>query len=125
MSIDIANQASAYSGLIPLHARHNKSGSGTHKTIISDVGECGPEMECLVEYTCKHTPALNDFEIEVGCCIAVYSVKLNWRENAKPNAVHSFVDFNERLAMRHCDYLLNEHVEIEDRIADEIRGQLQ
>lgn len=102
----------------------NKSHKGTFKTTISDVGEAGPEMECLVEYKANHCPAEQTLDIEVLSVIAVYSVKLNWRENCCQNAVHSFVDFNERLACRHCDYLLNEHVEIEDRVADEIRQSL-
>jgi hypothetical protein len=104
----------------PLHARRNKSGSATHKTTISDPGDCRT-FECLVEYSCKHTPALDNYEIEVGCCIAVYSVTLHYRENGREGSVDDIVHFNERLAMRHCDFLLNEHGDIEDRIAEEIR----
>jgi hypothetical protein len=106
---------------VPLHARPNKSGSGTHQTTITAQGRI---FDCRVEYTCKHTPSLDDYEIELGTTVEVYSVNLQWRKNGVNDPVTSAIDFNQRQACRHCDWILNEFEEVEDRIVQEIRDSL-
>jgi len=117
-----------YASEIPLHARRNKSGKGIHFSEIRDQGECGPTLCCWIEYSVKHTPALNDMQVDLGRVLEVdevyvtpvrygdYSTILKHNDVTLPPGPH-WVDT--------ANVLLSEHTGIRERIEEEVRLTLQ
>jgi hypothetical protein len=103
----------------------NKSRKSTHRTTVRDQGECGPVIDLEIEYTARHTPACNDLEIDLGCVVWIYGVKLIPVYYGDRSVVLCHPAIEVPYVTSHwiqaASVILNEHVAICERIEQEIR----
>ena len=105
----------------------NKSRTGTHLTTIRDQGECGPVIECLVEYEAKHCLPLGTIEIEVGNVIdvmAVYVESVGYGERSVIQQQDRHYIHPAYKWIDSSNVILNENSGLQDRIVKEIEAKL-